>query len=182
VKTPRTFAPVSRRAALATLGGGLALVTTARGAVAQDAGALHPIVGCWQNAVDDPGIKWTFSIFHADGTYHEWNGSPITAQRSAAMGVWRPSGDHSADVVFMYQQVDPATNAEFTATWRVQVVVDASGDSLTYNGELDLRAADGSPMQTLAGAWPATRVTIEHNPATGSTASRPSPVIATPVS
>ena len=39
--------------------------------------AIHPVVGFWQNKTIGPGsdtMPWTFSIFHADGTYYEWNG------------------------------------------------------------------------------------------------------------
>lgn len=176
--THRPGASVTRRTALAGLGaGGLGVALATRGVAAQDTAAdmaAHPIVGCWQNWVpDDPGITWVFCLFHPDGTYHDWNASPVTVHQTAGMGVWRPTGERTADLVFMYHGVDPATQVEATTTFRLAVAVDATGDALTYDGDLDVRGADGSPIFAAPGfRWTATRVTIERNPATGSTASQ----------
>ena len=100
--------------------------------------------------------------------------------QTAGMGVWRPTGERTADLVFMYHGVDPATQVETTTTFLLAVTVDATGDALTYDGDLDVRGADGSPIFADTGVRvTATRVTIERNPATGSTATG-TPTAATP--
>jgi len=110
---------VTRRTALGSLGaGGPGLALAARGAATQDAStamATHPIVGLWQNAVNGPDaakMPWTFSVFHADGTYHEWNGMDA----GAALGIWRPTGANTAELLFTYQDTDPTTETEAPGT------------------------------------------------------------------
>jgi hypothetical protein len=179
MSTSNTRQSVSRRTALAGLGAGglgLALAATARPASAQDAAAEmahHPLVGLWQNWVGDEPMPWTFSIYHADGTYLEWNSLNV----GAALGIWRPTGERTAESLYIYRDTDPTTVTETpgTATFRMTIEVDETGNAMTTAGGLDLRAPDGSPIATIpgAGAVTATRVTFDHNPATGSTAATP---------
>lgn len=178
---------VSRRTALAGLGaGGLGVVLTATAshAFAQDAStdpAKHPLVGLWQNWTGDAVMPWTFCHYHADGTYLEWNSLNV----GAALGIWRATGERTADSLFIYRDTDPSTVAETpgTATFQMAIEIDATGNALTAraNAGLDLRAPDGSPIATIpVSGWTATRVTFDHNPATGSTVAPPTAATPTP--
>ncbi len=178
--------PVTRRSALAGLGAGglgMALAATAQHASAQDSAPTmdaHPIVGLWQNKTTGPGsdvMPWTFSQFHADGTYLEWNGLGA----GTALGIWRPAGERTADLLFIYRDTDPTTQTEGlgTATFRMTVEVDETGDALAFDGDLDVRDPAGNVLVNIPDAnWTATRVTFDNNPATGSTVIAP----ATPTS
>jgi hypothetical protein len=178
---------VSRRSALAGLGaGGLGLALgAARPAAAQEAAtdmAKHPVVGFWQNRVTGPDaatMPWTFSLYHADGTYHEWNG----LDAGAALGIWRPAGERTAELLFIYQDTDPTTATETpgTATFRMTIDADDTGDALSAKGNLDVRDPAGTLLLTIPDAkWTSTRVTFDHNPATGSTAVTPTDATPTP--
>src|SRR5688572_9211519 len=140
--TLNTGRSLSRRTALAGLGAsGLGLALAVSHATAQDTVtemATHPIVGFWQNRVTGPDAEkmpWTFSLYHADGTYHEWNG----LDAGTALGIWRPVGERTAELLFIYQDTDPTTATETpgTATFRMTVEVDATGDGLSYDGDID---------------------------------------------
>src|SRR4051794_18116688 len=115
----RTFNTISRRSAIAGLGvGGLGVAfVSARPAAAQDAAetASHPVVGFWLNAVTGPGSDispWTLCIFHADGTFVGWNG----LNAGAALGIWRPTGERAADLLFVFLDTDPTTATETPGT------------------------------------------------------------------
>jgi hypothetical protein len=170
---------ISRRTAITGLGAGgigVAVAATTRHAVAQDAtppvATQHPLIGLWQNLTTGPGsdtMPWVFSIFHADGTYHAWNGLGA----GSALGIWRSTGDGIGDLLFIYLDTDPTTATETpgTATFRMTAEVDETGDALLFAGGVDVRSPDGSLIVDLPDArWTATRVTFDHNPAMGSTA------------
>jgi hypothetical protein len=155
----------------------------ARSAAAQDDMATHPVVGFWQNAVTGPDaakMPWTFSFYYADGTYYEWNG----LDAGAALGIWRPAGERTADLMFIYQDVDPTTEAETpgTATFRMTITADDTGNALTAHGDLDVRTPDGTLIVALPDMiWTSQRMTFDWNPATGSTMTAPAtPEAATP--
>ena len=183
---------VSRRAALAGLGAagaGLALATT-RGAAAQDAAteiAKHPVVGLWQydgGFGTVPGAPdWCFSIYHADGTYLTWGGLNV----GAALGLWRPTGERTGEVLFVWTDTDPfpdGVEGPGTAVFRFDLEVDEAGTTVTYmNGAIDARDPYGTPLFP-PGPFEqghATRVTFDANPATGGTATAPAtPTASTP--
>lgn len=177
---------VSRRTALAGLGaGGLGVaLAAARPAAAQDAAAemaKHPIVGFWQldSGPNPPtGRRFDFLLIHADGTHNDWNGLAA----GSALGIWRPTGERTADFLSIYLDTDPSTAAEAigTATFRMTITVDDTGDAYTADGSLDLRDANGAPIVTLPAHWTCVRITFDHNPATGSTMA--TPTAATPTS
>ncbi len=184
---------LSRRAALAgfgTAGLGLALANSAHPTAAQDTAAMasHPVVGLWQTDARDPGNapEWQFEVFHADGTYVRWGGLAI----GAALGIWRPTGEHTAEVLLVWRDTDPfpgGTEGPGTAAFRFDLEVDESGTTITASGgTLDARDANGvhlfppGPFET----GPSTRVTFDNNPMTGSTVTTPAtpatPEVATP--
>lgn len=94
---------------------------------AQDADmASHPVVGLWRftNVVGDATFP-SLGIFHADGTYVE----DYPDASSFSLGLWRPTGERSAEVTVYQNQVvdDKLTNGE--GRWTVEV--DESGNALS---------------------------------------------------
>ena len=176
----------SRRAVVAGLGAAslatAAIPPSSTLVAARDVGgdlAAHPVVGLWQNAVTGTGgMPWTFSVYHADGTYHEWNGLKL----GSALGIWRPTGERTADLLFIYQDTDPsAAESPGTVTFRMAITADVTGNALTATGDLDLRTPSGILVVAEPNrSWTSQRMTFDWNPATGSTGSVP--LAATPTS
>jgi hypothetical protein len=167
---------VSRRAALAGLsaaGAGLALAAAGTHVAAKATTgdmAAHPIVGLWQldpGPNSPTGSKFDFFLVHSDGTYNEWGGLAV----GVALGIWRPTGERTAELMHIYVDTDPTTKTETlgTATFRTKVQIDDTGNAYTADGDLDLRDDNGVPIVTLPAHWTAMRITFDHNPATGST-------------
>jgi hypothetical protein len=111
------------------------VVTLQRGVTAQDATpdttamvtmATHPVVGLWRftNGEGDATFP-SLGIFHADGTYIE----DYPDESSFSLGLWRPTGDRSAEVTIYQNYVvdDKLVNGE--GRWTVEV--DETGDALT---------------------------------------------------
>ena len=173
---PNNHHSVSRRAALAGLsaaGAGLDLAAAGAHVAAQATTgdtAGHPMVGLWQL---DPGpnpptgSRFDFFLVHADGTYHEWGGLAV----GSALGIWRPTGERTADLMLNYVDTDPTTKTETpgTATFRTKIQIDDAGNASTADGDLDLRDENGTLILTPPVHATATRITFDHNPATGST-------------
>src|SRR5215213_11767617 len=67
--------------------------------------ATHPLVGTWRwdNDPADPADD-SYGIFAADGSYLE-----VTKPTNVGIGIgsWIPTGDRTADVITVYQDVDP---------------------------------------------------------------------------
>ncbi len=150
--TSRPDQPVSRRTALAGLGAagaGLALAATVHPAAAQeatpDALASHPIVGTWFEEFDPghPGALLDVTAFHADGTVTESH--PIGG---TGIGIWRPTGERTYDQVVKFQNVSdrPGTFVPGTVTGTFTLTIDEGGDTLAYEGTVDLRAMDGTTI------------------------------------
>ena len=181
----RSNSTVSRRFALASLGaGGLGLTLAARShrtAAQEGAGDLasHPLVGLWQLPIIGPDAAvspWAFQIYHADGTMSSWNAG-LTA---GVLGLWRPTGERTADVLWVMQDVAD-DGAALTLTFRLTFEVDETGDRSTNTGDLDIRDAGGVQVAAIPGLeGTSTRVTFDVNPATGSTASQAPDAAATP--
>jgi hypothetical protein len=104
----------------------IARPTTAAQDTTQSALSSHPVVGLWRftNQVGDDTFP-SLGIFHADGTYVE----DYPDASSFSLGLWRPTGERSAEVTVYQNQVvdDKLTNGE--GRWTVEV--DETGDSLT---------------------------------------------------
>jgi hypothetical protein len=173
---------LSRRTALAGLGAASAgLAIASRPVAAQDATvdlASHPMVGLWQSAVTGPDAAvspWAFEIYHADGTFSSWN----AGFTFSTLGIWRPTGERTAEVLWIAQDVDE--DGAFTLTFRLTFDVDETGDRMTGSGDFDIRDRDGIQVAAVPGVAPvSTRVTFDVNPATGSTASQAPDAAATP--
>ena len=122
--------------------------------------ATHPIVGTWHwdNDPADPADD-SYGIFAADGSYLE-----VTKPNNVGVGIgsWVPTGDHTADVITIFQDVDPSETFEpGTATFLMSATVDASGDHFTGTTDLQTRDITGAVTFEASG-WTltASRVTV----------------------
>src|SRR5215207_1753621 len=114
---------------IATLGRGATTQEATPDTTAVMAMATHPIVGTWHwdNDPSDPADD-SYGIFAADGSYLE-----VTKPNNVGVGIgsWVPTGDRTADVITVYQDVDPtAVFAAGTATFLMSATVEESGDEL----------------------------------------------------
>jgi hypothetical protein len=157
--------------------GSLGIGRAGLGTSAQDATpeelAGGPLVGAWQwNASADNPEPSTFAIFHADGTYTEWQ--PVAGQ---AIGIWRMTGERTFDLLFVFPDTDPSLDVAKwgpgTATFTITGELDASGDALTATGTIDVRDAGGVHLADVPWTRPATRLTFETNPSSGSIPATP---------
>jgi hypothetical protein len=125
-----------------------------------DATSDHPIVGTWQKANDapGPGVNSAYAIFHADGTYLE-----VDPNIGVGLGVWRATGERTADLTAVYQDIDsdPAVSAEGTVTVRQSVAVDESGSAFTAPFTIEVRIPDGTVVFTAKYTARGTRLEIE---------------------
>jgi hypothetical protein len=164
--------PVTRRSALAGLGAGglgLALATRGLGANAQDTApdtmANHPIVGTWyfDFPTDDFGTLVGYSSFHADGTrtdLHPFAGPGI--------GSWQATGAQTGETILKYQNiaVEPGPVVPGTVTVWETFTVDDSGESVTYDTVVELKALDGTVIALFpfSGAPASRRLVVEPPP------------------
>jgi hypothetical protein len=153
------------RAALAVLLPALLLVVAADPlALAQDATptatADHPVVGAWWTANDapGPGVATAYAVFHADGTYLE-----VDPNIGVGVGVWRATGERSAELTYVFQDIDPepATTAPGTVTVRQSVEVDAAGNEFTAPLTVEVRIPDGTVVFSAAYTARGARLQVE---------------------
>jgi hypothetical protein len=144
--------------------GGWAVGGPGPGAIAQEATSAdlagHPVVGAWVFDTDaaDPANALSYAAFHADGTYVEVH--PLVG---VGVGAWRPTGERTADLTIVFQDVDPtpAGVAPGTLIIRVAVEVDPSGDALTAPFTSEGRGPDGTVLFANAFTATATRMEVE---------------------
>ena len=88
----------------------------------------HPVVGAWQLENDTGGgdTFTSYAVFLPDGTYIEASHDGATL-----VGVWRATGERTADLTLFAADVDPAPNAITLGEGRFTVEVDAEGSSRT---------------------------------------------------
>ncbi len=181
--TTSTFgSAVSRRTALAGIGaGGLGLAALAASpAAAQNAGdpATHLPAGVWQwNAYPEHPELSNFAIFHPSGAYTEWQ--PVAGE---AVGLWRPTGERTADLLFVFTDANPAIDVyePGIVTFTITIQIDETGNALDAEGTIDVRDAGGVQQATVPWRRPATRMTFDSNPTTGSVPA--TPTVGTPES
>ena len=100
----------------------------------------HLLVGRWQLPIIGPDATvspWAFEIYHADGTFSTWHAGLTTGVLSR----WRPTGERTADVLWVMQDV--AGDWALTLTLCYTFDVDETCDRLTGTGDLDIRDGDG---------------------------------------
>ena len=134
----------------------------------------HPVVGSWWSANDapGPGVQTATAIFHADGTYLE-----VDPNIGVGVGVWQVTGERTADLIAVYQDIDPdpAIAAPGTVTVRKSVEVDEAGNAFTGSLTVEVRIPDGTTVFTASYAGRGTRLDVE------STSPLGTPTAATPV-
>jgi hypothetical protein len=102
-----------------------------------------------------------------------------TAYIGAGIGSWVPTGERTADLIIVFQDLDggldpskPAAFAPGTITFRLAVSVDETGNNLIASGPQEVRSPDGTLLDTLTFDFLASRVTTDWT--------MPSPAQATP--
>jgi len=114
------------------------------------------IVGAWQwNSFPEGGEVCcgpepaSFAIFHADGTYTEWQ--PVAG---TAIGIWRMTGERTYDLLFVFPDTDPSLEgfAPGTGTFTITIELDETGNALTATGTIDVRDAGGCSWLPSRGA------------------------------
>jgi CubicO group peptidase (beta-lactamase class C family) len=124
------------------------------------ASAEHPIIGSWWSANDapGPGVQTATAIFHADGTYLE-----VDPNIGVGVGVWQATGERTADLIAVYQDIDPdpAVAAPGTVTVRKSVEVDATGEAFSGSLTVEVRIPDGTIVFTASYTGRGTRLGVE---------------------
>ena len=165
----RSTPSVSRRLALGGVGAaaavaGLNRVNTVRAQESGNAMAAHPLVGAWRVANDptEPNssepAEPAYYVFHADGT-----ALTSTAVAGVGVGVWRPTGERTADRSVSYVDLDPDPNhlEHGEATGSTSVTVDESGTTFTETGTVQGKAIDGTVLFTIPSINIGTRMEVE---------------------
>ncbi|MBW3634164.1 MAG: beta-lactamase family protein [Chloroflexi bacterium] len=120
----------------------------------------HPVVGSWWSANDapGPGVQTATAIFHADGTYLE-----VDPNIGVGVGAWTATGAWTADLIAVYQDIDPhpAVAAQGTVTVRKTVEVDETGDAFTGLLTVEVKIPDGTTVFTASYAGRGTRLQVE---------------------
>jgi len=147
---------------VATLGRGVTAQEATPDTSAMMAMATHPIVGTWRwdNDPSDPADD-SYGIFAADGSYLE-----VTKPNNVGVGIgaWTPTGDRTADVITIFQDVDPSETFEpGTGTFLMSATVDASGDHFTGTTDLQARNVTGAVTFEASG-WTLTASRVRVGP------------------
>jgi hypothetical protein len=120
----------------------------------------HPVIGTWWTANDapGPGVETAYVVFHADGTYLE-----VDPNIGVGVGVWRASGERSAELTYVFQDIDPepATTAPGTVTVRQLVELDATEDAFTAPLTVEVRTPDGTVVFSAAYTARGTRLQVK---------------------
>jgi hypothetical protein len=136
--------------------------------------AEHPVVGAWWTANDapGPGVNTATAVFHADGTYLE-----VDPNIGVGVGVWQATGERTADLIAVYQDIDPdpAIAAPGLVTVRKSVEVEEAGNAFTGSLTVEVRIPDGTVVFTASYTGQGTRLGVESVVPLGT------PLAATPV-
>jgi len=120
--------------------------STAAQEATPDALATHPLVGTWFEEFDPehPGALLDISAFHADGTVTESH--PFAG---TGIGIWRPTGERTGEQVVKFQNISdtPGTFVPGTSTFMGTFTIDEGGETLAFEGIVDLRALDGTSVR-----------------------------------
>ena len=102
--------------------------------------ATHPIVGSGRfiNDVGEGETFDSFGIFHADGTYTE------STPDGVMIGLWRPTGQRTADLTFHATDLDPDPEVLISGEGRMAAEIDETGNTLTATFTFVARAAGGT--------------------------------------
>jgi hypothetical protein len=142
----RSTSSVSRRLALGGVGASAAVMGLNRVSTVRAQGAGSDLA--------DP----SYYVFHADGT-----ALTSTAVAGVGVGVWRPTGERTADRSVWYVDLDPDPNylEHGEATGSTSVTVDESGTAFTETGTVQGKAIDGTVLFTIPSINIGTRLEVE---------------------
>lgn len=133
----------------------------------------HPVVGAWWSANDaeGPGVNTAYVVFHDDGTYLE-----VDPNIGIGVGAWRPTGERSAELTYVFQDInpEPAATAPGTVTVRQEIEVDETGNAFLAPLTVEVRIPDGMVVFTAAYTARGERLEIEPMTPLGT------PIVATP--
>ena len=132
----------------------------------------HPVVGAWQLENDTGGgdTFTSYAVFLPDGTYLE-----ATYDGATLVGVWRATGERTADLTLFAADIDPAPNAITLGEGRFTVEVDAAG-MMTHQGAFQARQPDGTVAFTAGGLIShGTRLEVAPEPFSTLAAATPAP-------
>jgi hypothetical protein len=103
-------------------------------------------------------VETAYAVFHADGTYLE-----VDPNIGVGVGVWRATGERSAELTYVFQDIDPepAGTAPGTVTVRQSVDVDATGEAFTAPLTVEVRIPDGTVVFSAAYTARGTRLQVE---------------------
>lgn len=119
--------------------------------------AEHPVVGGWrlENINEDGTIVISYAVFHADGTYVEafGEGAPL-------IGVWKPTGAHTADLTLFAADVDPDPEVTVPVVSRQAIAVDETDTTFTAEGTFQGFGEDGAVLFEGPGISQGTRLEV----------------------
>jgi hypothetical protein len=129
--------------------------------------SAHPIVGAWQWS-NNPGTDeadTSAAIFHADGTYVEFD-----AAIGVGIGAWAATGESTGDLTMIFQDIelDPGRYTRGLITFHISVEVDETGSALTAQGEVEVLDAAGAVIFNLPYAGQGARI-VPQGPGTSGT-------------
>ena len=175
---------LSRRNALLGVGAsalGVALASNGTVASAQEGTpapqSSHPAAGLWQwtNYPGEPNADTSYAILTGAGTYADaWYG------RLVSVGEWRATGDRTADLVIvtnelisltdLFAQTPVAVPADlYEATpvtlWRIALEFDGTGNHFTATGMAETQDASGTVLDRYAYTGLGDRMTLAAGPA-----------------
>jgi hypothetical protein len=101
----------------------------------------HSLVGAWLLDSDPaPDNVLSLSVFHADGTYTEFD----PEDGSAGAGAWVSTGDNTAILTIVFLEAADDGSAAGQATVRATIEVAADGQSFTASYTLEFIDPDGT--------------------------------------
>ena len=117
--------------------------------------ATHPVVGAWRISIDLGGVATVPAdgLFHADGTY-----SQEFADGSGLIGVWRATGERTADLTLY--TLDLVDDRLARGEARLAVAVDETGTAMTFSGTFVSLFEDGSIDMAVEVPASATRLEV----------------------
>jgi hypothetical protein len=126
--------------------------------------AARPIVGTWVAPFVEmnPGMSYSYFVYHADGTYIELH--PFAG---TLVGAWQPIGERTADTIIRGQNIALEWGGfvpGMVTAW-ISATLDESGDAFSGEGVLELVQPDGTvaALVPLAG-MPFSRLVVEPPP------------------
>ena len=135
----RSIAVVFALALVGLVGPGRAGARQATPVVTQT--SVHPIVGSWMLDSDPaPDNVLSLSVFHADGTYTEFD----PEDGSTGAGAWASTGDNTAILTIVFLDADDDGSAAGQATVRATIEVAADGQTFTASYTLEFTDPNGT--------------------------------------